>query len=358
MEDGVKMSVLMIGVDESTKGGMWTVVENYLNDENFVKKNDLIYIPTSITGCSSIKKVLFTAKAYLKIKKVFREKNIEILHAHMSERASIRRKGYVMQYAKKHGAKVVLHMHGAEFEVLYKQMNKKKQKSVRDILNLADKIIILGKYWSDFIGSLVDDKNKVCVVYNAVEVPKEYKYDKNSKSILFLGAISQRKGKEILINALVNKSEKFKNECVVNFYGPDVDGDVEKIIENNNLDSWVHYCGWLSKDKKGEVLATTSINVLPSYNEGLPMTILEAMSYGIPSITTNVAAIPEAVNDNNGIVIEPGKSDQLADALEKLIFDDHLRLNLSKKAYEDAKNIFSIEKHISQIQEIYEELKK
>lgn len=352
------MNVLMVGVDESTKGGMWTVVENYLNDTDFVKRNNLVYIPTSITGCPIPNRLIFTAKAYLKIIAAYRKTKYDILHVHMSERSSIKRKGIVMSYAKKRGAKIVLHMHGAEFEVLYKQMTPEKQKSVRDILNLADKILILGKYWSDFIGSLVDDPSRVVVVYNAVSVPKTYEYNQNSKTLLFLGAVSKRKGKEILLGALKQKSSVLDTDFDVKIYGPDVDGNIVQLIDENGLSSWVKYCGWLGKDDKAGVLKTTAANVLPSYNEGLPMTILEAMSYGIPSITTSVAAIPEVVNSENGIVINPGSVDELADALEKMCTNDDFRYELSRRAYEDAVNVFSVEKHIAQIQGIYEVITK
>lgn len=352
------MNVLMVGVDKSTKGGMWTVVENYLNDTEFVKRNNLVYIPVSITGCPIPNRLIFTAKAYVKIIVAYRKTKFDILHVHMSERSSIKRKGIVMSYAKKRGAKIVLHMHGAEFEVLYKQMTPNKQKSVRDILNLADKILILGKYWSEFIGSLVDDPAKVVVVYNAVSVPKAYEYDRGSKSILFLGAVSKRKGKELLLEALKQKEDVLSERFDVKIYGPDVDGNIVQLIEEKGLSSWVKYCGWLGKEDKAGVLKTTAVNVLPSYNEGLPMTILEAMSYGIPSITTSVAAIPEAVNSENGIVINPGSVDELADALEKMCTDDTYRFELSRKAYEDAASIFSVEKHIAQIQGIYKEITK
>lgn len=348
----------MVGVDESTKGGMWTVVENYLKDAEFVSRNDLIYIPTSITGCSNLKKMLFTLKAYWKIIKVFREKKINITHVHMSERASIGRKKIVMNYAKKHGSKVVLHMHGAEFEVLYKQMSEKNQKFVKETLNLADRIIILGEYWRKFIGTLVDEPNKIQVVYNAVSVPEEYSYNSESNSILFLGAVSKRKGIDVLMKALQMDATELKDRIKVKIFGPDVEGDIEERIVQAGLQEWVSYCGWLDKDKKAEVLKNVAVNVLPSYNEGLPMTILEAMAYGVPSITTSVAAIPEAVNKNNGIIVEPGDVEGLAHSISKIILDKMYRLELSKNAYRDAVNCFSIKTHIAVIQSIYEEMAK
>lgn len=350
------MNVIMVGVDESTKGGMWTVVENYLNDQTFVAENNLIYIPTSITGCSLHSKLLFTTKAYGEILRVFSHKTIDITHVHMSERASIKRKGYVMRYAKKRGSKIVLHMHGAEFEVLYKQMSPKKQREVREILDLADKVIILGEYWKDFIGSLLIHPERIQVVYNAVEVPKTYCYDKHANRVLFLGAVSKRKGIYILLDALQKITDCISNQCVVEIYGPDVEGTIEQEITNRELDKWVHYCGWLSKESKESILAHTSINVLPSYNEGLPMTLLEAMSYGVPSIATNVAAIPEAINEENGIVIRPGDVDELSEALKELVLNQDKREQLGLKAYQDAAERFSVEKHIAAVQNIYKEL--
>ncbi len=86
------------------------------------------------------------------------------------------------------------------------------------------------------------------------------------------------------------------------------------------------------------------------------MTILEAMSYGIPSVTTNVAAIPEAVNSTNGILVSPGNIKELEEALLKIALDDDFRYNLSKKVMKMLRKKFSVEKHILQVQKIYKEL--
>lgn len=346
----------MVGVDESTKGGMWTVVENYLNSEKFVKENGVVYIPTSITGCSPIKKIIFTLKSFIQIKKAYKKTKFSILHVHMSERASIVRKRLIMKYAKKQGSKIIIHMHGAEFEVLYKEMTDNKKEKVKFTLELADKILILGNYWSNFIVSLVKDPSKVQVLYNAVPVPNEYLYSKTSNSILFLGAISKRKGIDELLQALSDKSDQLRSKYIVNIYGPDVEGNISEKILNKGLKEWVKYCGWLDKNNKPKILMNTAINVLPSYNEGLPMTILEAMSYGIPSVTTSVAAIPEVINKKNGILVSPGDVKALGEALVNIALDDEYRYMLSKNSFYDAKNKFSVEIHLSKVQEIYKEL--
>ena len=73
--------------------------------------------------------------------------------------------------------------------------------------------------------------------------------------------------------------------------------------------------GWADFDKKLELLKKSSVLVLPSYNEGLPMAILEGMACGKAIISTTVGAIPEVVKEENGILIEPGDTEKLSEAL-------------------------------------------
>lgn len=350
------MNVLMVGVDASTRGGMWSVVENYLKDESFAARTGLIYVPLSVTRCNPLKKILFTCRGLRKIKRILQKEPITLVHVHMSERGSILRKGIVMKMAQKKGIKIVLHMHGAEFEVLYRQMTLKKQKKVRDILNLADRIIVLGEYWRPFISSLVKDPSSVRVVHNAVKIPDVCLYDNSCHTVLFLGEVSQRKGIHVLLEALKAAEDRLASFAQVRIFGTDVTHRIEEKIDRCGLSSWVFYGGYLEGDRKHSELMHTAVNVLPSYNEGLPMTILETMAFGIPSVAAAVAAVPEAVHSSNGILVPPGDSEALKEALIRILCDDDLREALSRQAYQDAKASFSIEKHLSAIETIYQEL--
>lgn len=197
----------MIGVDKSTQGGMWTVAENFINNSEFCKRTNLKYMATSITG-SKTKRILFTAKSLLKIGFELASKKYDIVHVHMSEKGSVYRKNIVINMARFFRCKIVLHMHGAEFEVWYKSLTLKKQKGVRKIVDKADKILILGYYWIDFMQSLVTEKSKVAVLYNAVDIPKQNCYNSSACHLLFLGAICQRKGINDLLQAINLVKEK------------------------------------------------------------------------------------------------------------------------------------------------------
>lgn len=351
------MNILMVGVDEQTKGGMWAVVENYLNDKSFCEKTNLKYISTSITG-SKVSRILFTVKAYLKILKSLVRGHFDIVHIHMSEKGSVYRKNIVIALAKMFHCKIVLHMHGAEFEKWYLESSERNQSFVRKVVNKADRVLILGEYWKPFISSLLAEHSKLRVLYNAVSVKDTNQYNENAKNILFLGAVIQRKGVYDLLDVFAEIDSELDDECKLLIYGPDFDKKIEEEIKSKNLENRVFYKGWLDKSAQQNVFQNILLNVLPSYNEGLPMTILETMAFGIPNITTDVAAIPEAVDDSNGYLIKAGDKSALKAALLSAIENDVLRIAKSKEAYRTAKEKFSIEHHLNELVKIYEELKE
>ena len=82
------------------------------------------------------------------------------------------------------------------------------------------------------------------------------------------------------------------------------------------------------------------------------------MAYGIPNITTAVAAIPEAVNDENGALLQPGDTEMLAAAILRLLQDPQLRKEKSDNAYQTMKGIFSTEQHMQEVLKLYEDTMK
>lgn len=349
------MRVLMVGVDEQTKGGMWTVAANYIHSEAFTAETKLKYIPTSVTG-SIARRLLFTGKALAAVFGELLTRKYDIVHVHMAERGSVYRKNIVISLAKLFGCKVIIHMHGAEFEQWYQTLEESRKAGVRKILNKADKVLILGKYWEKFVRSLMDADEKVMVVYNAVAVPDENRYNSDSNNMLFLGVVGQRKGVYDLLQAVKQIDPKLPEEVKLYIYGPDFEKKIDAAIAEQDLAARVKYCGWLNAAEKEKVFSDTAVNILPSYNEGLPMTILECMAHGIPNISTNVAAIPEAVSSENGMIINPGDVDQLAQAIEMLMSSREERAFRSRNAFGDAKTRFSVDAHLANMIDIYKEV--
>lgn len=350
------MNVLMIGVDKTSVGGMLTVVENYLNDEAFCNKTNLRYIP-SVINSTVLKKIIFFIKSIFRIAFCIVCKKIDIVHIHMAERTSVYREGLIARLAKFLGCKVVIHMHGANIETWYNAQPPKVKRIAAYFMNAADKMIVLGNNWVPFMEKVVNNESKITVVYNAVPSVSSNLYSLKSKDVIFLGMLIQRKGIEDLLRAFSFIKNEIPEDITLKLYGDDKNHNIKNLIERYNLVGRAEFCGWLTNEEKPSVLMKCILNVLPSYNEGLPMTILETMAYGIPNISTNIAAIPELINDGvNGLLITPGDVESLKKALLDLLLNDEKRTLMSDNAYESIQGNFTVKKHLQNILDIYKEL--
>lgn len=332
------------------------MVSSYLQDLSFCSKYSLVYVPTSITG-RLISRLLFTFCSYIRILKELLPKRTNIVHVHMSEKGSVFRKGIVIFLAKIFRSKTIIHLHGAIFEVWYKSSKPYIQAMVRRIMNSSDLIIILGKYWSDFISSLVTTPEKIHILYNAIRTSTENRYNPKSRNILFLGVLDKRKGIYDLLEAMSIAKDHLPKGISLTIYGQDTSGDINDRILYNNLENIVFFNGYLREDQKKEVFSNSLINILPSYNEGMPMTILETMAFGIPNISTNIAGIPEIIQDGeNGILIRPGDPQALAEAIILLITNEEKRIEMSEKAFMTMRTKFSYDKHSIELDKLYASL--
>lgn len=352
------MNVLMVGVDKASKGGMLTVVENYLSNQQFCDEVGLRYVASVARG-NKLKKIGAFLKAMPKIRGEIKKNHIDIVHVHMAERGSIFREGYIVKVAKKMGCKTIIHMHAATIEEWYARQSAPVKKITENVLSAADKVLVLGENWLPFMNRLVDDPNKVKTLYNAVHVPERNFYNKDGNEILFYGMLIPRKGIDDLLTAFRNILPQIPENITLALYGDDYDSK-EKIgdkLARFHLGERAQYRGWLTPERKADAYKNVIVNILPSYNEGLPMTILETMAYGIPNISTNVAAIPEAIDDGgNGIIITPGRVDELASAMLEMINSVEKRVAYSESAYQKARECFSLEKHFSDLIALYESL--
>lgn len=343
-----KIKVLMIGPARSVKGGMTTVVDNYYN-YGLDKLVDLKYIET----CNDSNKI----SKFIKEKKGMREfkkeiDSYDIVHIHMASRRSTFRKAKYIKLTKKHNKKIILHIHGAGYKEFYNECDQKQKKYIRDILALCDKIIVLSEEWYDFFKNLVEHK-KLIVVYNSIVVPKDFNKNINTNSILFLGRIGKRKGIYDLIEVIERIIPKYPN--IKLYVGGD--GEVEKlnrIISERKIKKNIEYIGWVSGEKKEQFLKNVSFFILPSYNEGMPMSVLEGMAYKNITISTNVGGIPKVIkNEENGIIIEPGDKARMEMYILRLLENEELREKLSKEARKTITENFNIEVIIKKLEEIY-----
>lgn len=344
-----KLKVLMIGPARDVKGGMTTVVDNYYK-YGLDKEINLKYIET-INDKGKLSKFIME-----KIGKIKFYKNInkyDIVHIHMASRRSSFRKGKFARIAKKKGKKVIVHIHGAEYKKFYNECNNNQKKYVRKTLNIADKIIVLSEEWKEYFDNLVDNKTKVVVIYNSIVIPEDFEKNVNTQKLLFLGRIGHRKGIYDLIDVIEKLILIYPNLKL--YIGGD--GEINKlckVIDEKQLNDNVKYIGWVDESKKEKYLKESSFYILPSYNEGMPMSVLEGMAYKNITISTNVGGIPRVIKNNeNGIIIEPGDKEKLFSELNSLLMDEEKRELLSFNARKRIEDKFNISSIIKKLMEMY-----
>lgn len=343
--------ILFLGVSMKTKGGMTAVLVSY---DKYIE--NMQFIPTWKLGNKLIKSgyaLQAITRMYLKC---LLDRNIKIIHIHGAANASFYRCKIFINLAKKLKKKVILHEHAADFVEFYQNSNDKT--NISQILNKCDCLIVLSESWKEYFSSIGVDKNKIYVLNNIVSPPnfkdvprKDYKLH-----LMFMGEISKRKGGFDLLQAISDNKEYFKDKLLLRMGGNEVDGNIQTFIKEHQLEEFVSYEGWISGDKKTECLNWEDVYILPSYNEGLPIAILEAMSYKHPIISTPVGGIPEIIKtQENGILVHPGNKKEIAEAIKYYIeHPENIKIH-GEKAYQTVQDFFP-QKVFTDLTHIYQSL--
>ena len=206
------------------------------------------------------------------------------------------------------------------------------------VINKADKVICQGEIWKKFYSKLIKkDFDKLIVIQNWIDISK-YKEKKNQNkskdlNVLFLAWVIREKGIFELIEAANDLKEYYPNiKYVIGGKGDDLALAKQK-VSDYSLDDRFMFKGWVLGEEKLELLRNSDIFVLPTYFEGFPNSLVEAMASELPCIATKVGAIPDLIQDNiNGLLINPKDSDDLRSKLKMLYDDFDLRCELSSNA--------------------------
>ena len=304
-------NVLTIGTDYRVVHGGVAAVENVYS--TFYKPFNHV---TTVTETGQIKKlfVLCYALPVFLGWMMFRPE-IKIVHVHGASKASFWRKSIFIYIAKSFGKKVVYHMHGGGFE----EFTKRHPFCVGKLVKKCDVIIALSEYWKNYFTNKLHCNN-VVIVKNVIASPVVDKKDRRDFSLLFLGLLGKNKGIYDLLACLNEHKDEFNGRIKLYVGG---NGEVQKVvdmIDKYGLNNVVSFEGWVSGKDKIKLFNIADAYILPSYHEGLPISILEAMSYSLPIISTNVGGIPEILKDGeNGFLITPGDKDAMYHAIHSLM---------------------------------------
>lgn len=347
--------VLTISVNPDGRGGIASVVKVYKNNIYPFK-----YIASTNAEDSLCNIIIFMVAIFQVILKITFDKSIKIVHIHGASYRSFYRKYLFFFIVKKiFRKKVIYHIHGGKFDLFYDKANKKLRKKIRYFLEGVDLVICLSKEWEEYFLSEFNIQ-QIEVLNNIIQKPdlsQKRSKKRNSKiKALFLGTIGKQKGTWDILDVIAKYTDELL-PCFELLIGGN--GDVKKLndyIRKYDLAKIVKYVGWIQKKDKHEALLASDIYLLPSYHEGLPISILEAMSYRLPIITTNVGGIPQLVKDfENGFLIQPGNQKELIDTIRYFISNRDKLISFGKKS-EELVSDFLPKKVIDKLKNIYQDI--
>ncbi len=283
-------------------------------------------------------------------------KNVDLVHIHVSERGSLLRKIVLAQIAWAFQKPVIMHTHGCEFHIFYESLPTALKSVINQYFQRCSYLIVLSDSWREYYISTCNlDPNRVVVLKNPVSFPRSIPSKTSVKNItaLFLGKINKRKGVYDLVKAIADLDPVVLSRVNFVLAGSGEIEQVQALAERLGVEKYLHFPGWVSSQQRDQLLAEADIFLLPSYNEGLPMALLEAMSWGLPCITTPVGGVAEIISHNEtGLLVNPGSISEIKAALASLIEDPKLRAKIGSKARESIGSL-DIESYSQKLFELY-----
>ena len=351
-----KTKVLMVGNHPSVKGGITSVINQLLEHDWSAYNIEMCFIPT-YSETNNIKKTLFFFVAYIKILSVFLFQRPDVVHMHMSYKGSFKRKYMLHRLCRCFKIRDVIHLHGSEFEKWYLASDTALQAKIRRLLFESSVFVVLGEKWNQTIKRIEPETNTV-VVSNTVCIPREkITWNGEDKQILFLGVLIRRKGVDDLLQAiaqLVQSNRDVGMKFVIAGSGEE-ESALRRKSKELGLDDFVSFLGWTQGKEKDKLFLKSHLLVLPSYNEGLPISILEAISYGMPVVATDVGDISSAVMEGkNGYLIQPGDINGLADRIEQVFASISDYQAMSQESRKLAEQRFSDATYFAQMKACYQ----
>ena len=289
------------------------------------------------------------------LKKQIKAHHPNVMHMTTSGSLAIIRDILLLRTAKKCGVPTVYHIrYGKTPEMA--QRDSFLWKLFKMAMCLAGSVIAIDKATYDAIRQYAPQVN-VSLVPNPVNTEKlPYQCKKMRNQVVFLGWVVPTKGVGELIEAWNTVGAEYPDYelLVIGQAKPDYYHEMEKSVKVSNI----CFAGELEHNKAMEAVAQSQVFILPSYSEGFPNAVVEAMALKKAVIGTSVGAIPEMLGDGCGIIIEPKNVEQIVTALRTVLDNPELRDKLAQNAWNKVQTQYKIETVYAKYREIWNQIEE
>ncbi len=305
------------------------------------------------------KNALHMARLLRRLPRLIQESDVVGAHIHFASRGSFLRKRLVAKKLLEIGLPYGLHAHGAEFHMFYENSSQKTKMQIVEFLNNSRGLICLATFWKEFYQHLLKDAHtKQFVLVNPVELPDliPQREVRLSMRLVFLGRMGDRKGSARAVRAVAMLPDTVRPHVELWLAG---DGEVEAtrvLVHELGLEQQVRVSGWIDAEERNRWLKDADAFILPTRAEGVPMSILEAIAWGLPVITTPVGGIPDVIRSGvEGIMVEPDDIQAISEAMRFFVEHPEERLRMGQNARQRARE-FALPEYRRKLRDIYLEL--
>lgn len=347
----------MVGPSPSSNGGMSAVAACYLRNWDGSRYRLRFVSTWSSHQPSFAARCIQALKAWVMCCFALLTWRPNIVHIHFTHRGSFYRKAGVLVLTRAlTDAKIVLHCHSSQFPAFYLGSSTLQKAFVRRVISGADLVLVVATYWCEYFRSLCPDISPL-VIYNPVDFPSTVPPQADREpAILSLGALGQRKGTYDILQAV---SSVLAAHPDARFWLGG-DGEVQQVASLLAESPWgpgVRLLGWVEGEEKQAYLNRAAVFLLPSYAEGLPVAVLEAMAHALAVITTPVGGIPEAIQPGEtGVLVEPGDVAGITAACIELLKDEARRDRLGSNARRLVGDRFEVHRVLAKLYQTYDQL--
>ena len=280
-----------------------------------------------------------------------------IVHLHASWHSSFWRKMAYAWVSWWKGARVLMHIHPTYFTDFYESGGPLRQRAIRATIRRCQAVMVLTEEMAAKLGAIAPGC-KVHVMPNPVDLDEfgaQPAPSRGPATVLFLGWFVPGKGAYDLLEALASVHAHRPGLRAV-FGGCKQEDQLRERVRTLGLAGSVEVAGWCGRAEVVRLLRTCTLFALPTYSEGIPMVLLEAMACGTPVVTCPVGGIPAVARDGrNALFVRPGDVGSLAAAIERLLDDPALREAMSQANREDVRR-YDVRTLGASLLEIYAEL--
>jgi glycosyltransferase involved in cell wall biosynthesis len=345
-----KIRVVTCGPDPGSQGGIASVLRA-VGNVGYPPDVQVRHVVTH-SGGSSAAKLKAAARGVGTVAWLCLRRQVDVLHLHTSTGTSFWRKTALLMVGKITDTRVILHVHGSTFDIFMASGSRLRRLLIKAALEQADLVIVLSPEWREKLLTIATAR--VQVVPNGVTANTRGKCQRADGPVISVGRLGRRKGTFDLIAAMSGLREA--NSRLV-LAGDGSCTQARRAAEAAGIGDRVTVTGWLSPEKRDALLARARIFVLPSYAEGLPMALLEAMAQEMPVVVTPVGGIPQLVRDGeNGLLVPPGDVEALSRRLDMLLADANLCKRLGAAARRTVEESFSTDATVASLGAVYRTL--